>query len=151
MIAFANDKGMYLSSRGARNIAISVASVNKIKVSVVRIYENNILTFLRNGQEDGDYDEELGSGKYEYHEYNYYNYENFGDVVSEKNYDVQSLPKQGNVRPLNLNLDELGYSDKFKGMYLLKIEDVDRQWLQQSKFVSLSDIGLIARQGQDQV
>jgi len=151
MIAFTSDKGMYLSSRGSRNVAISIASISKIKVSVVRIYENNILNFMRSGNDYGYYSEELGSGEYSYHEYNYYNFENFGDVVSEKNYDVQSLTKQGNVRLLNLSLDELDYNDKFKGMYLLKIQDADHQYLQQSKFVSLSDIGLIAREGQDEV
>lgn len=151
MISFANDKGMYLSSLGARNVAINIASVNKIKVSVVRIYENNILNFMRSRQGYGYYEEELGDEEYDYHRYNYYNYENFGDVISEKNYEVQSLPKQGNVRLLNLNLEDLGYNDRFKGMYLLKIQDADRQWLQQSKFVALSDIGVIARQGQDAV
>ena len=151
MIAFANDKGIYLSSAGARNVAINISSVNKIKVSVVRIYENNILNFMRSRQGYGYYEEELGDEEYDYHQYNYYNYENFGDVVAEKDYEVQSLPKQGNVRLLNLNLEDLGYNDRFKGMYLLKIQDADRQWLQQSKFVSLSDIGLIARQGQDAI
>src|SRR4029450_13992000 len=41
--------------------------------------------------------------------------------------------------------------DRFKGMYLLKVEDDDRQWLQESKFISMSDIGLIAKQGEDEV
>lgn len=151
MIAFANVRGMYLSSRGARNIAIKIASVSKIKVSVVRIYENNILNFLRSEEQWGYYEEELGSGKYDYHEYGYYAYDHYGDVVSEKKYNVQSLPKQGNVRLLNLDLEDLSYSDQFKGMYLLRIEDEERLWLQQSKFVSLSDIGLIVRQGSDKI
>ncbi|MCY7409026.1 MAG: alpha-2-macroglobulin family protein [Chitinophagales bacterium] len=152
MIAFADSKGMYLSSRGAGNIAVNVAAVSKVKVSVIHIYENNILAFMRGDERWGYYYEEnnVDEGS-NYHDYQYYDYQNFGDVVSEKTYAVQSLPKQGNVRLLHLNLDEIGYGDRLKGMYVLKVEDADRQWLQQSKFISLSDIGLMARQGSDEV
>ncbi|MBA3647305.1 MAG: alpha-2-macroglobulin family protein [Chitinophagales bacterium] len=149
-IAFANKKSIYLSAAGDRNISINAISLNKIKVSVIRIYENNILAFTRAGTEWGYYDEP-NNGDYEYHDYQYYNYENYGNLISEKTYSVQSLPKNGNTRLLNLNLDDLNYGSKLKGLYVLKIQDADRQWLQQSKFISVSDIGLIVRQAKDEV
>ncbi|MFI5134279.1 MAG: alpha-2-macroglobulin, partial [Chitinophagales bacterium] len=156
-ITFADQKGLYISSRGAKNLAVNIASVNTVKVQVARIYENNILDFMRAGQSYGDYyDSEGGSDNEEYdesryHDYNYYDFSNYGDAISEKQYTVSSLPKQGNVRLLNLNPDDLGYSDRFKGIYLVKVQDEDRQWLQETKIVSLSDIGLIVRQSDDEV
>jgi len=158
-ITFADQKGFYISSRGAKNLAVNITAVNKVKVQVIRIYENNILDFMRSGEQYGDYyDSQGGDGNEDedydesrYHDYNYYDFTNYGDVISEKEYTVSSLPKQGNVRLLNLNPDEIGYSDRYKGLYLVKVQDEDRQWLQETKIVSLSDIGLIARQSDDEV
>lgn len=158
-IAFADGKGLYLSSRGAKNLAVNITSVNKVKVQVVRIYENNILSFMRAGDRYGYYYEEVSDEgddeEYDYsssyHDYRYYDFYNYGDVIFEKDYNVSSLPKQGNVRLLSLNPSDIGYGDKFKGLYLVTVKDNDRQWLQETKIVSLSDIGLIARQGDDEV
>lgn len=149
-LAFAGSKSLYLSSRGARNVAINIAAIKKIKVSVIRIYENNILDFIRGGNNWGYYYEENGDD-YEYYNYQYYNYDQYGDLVKEKVIDVQSLPKQGNLRLLNLNLEEVGYTEKFKGLYVVKVEDVDHQYIQESKFISLSDIGLIVRGSEDEM
>jgi hypothetical protein len=93
--------------------------VTKVKVQIVRIYENNILDFMRAGDRYGYYYEESDEEEEDdydsrYHNYNYYNFFNYGDVISEKEYTVSSLAKQGNVRLLNLNLDDLGYNDQFK-------------------------------------
>lgn len=149
-LAFAGSKSLYLSSRGARNIAINIVNINKVKVSIIKIYENNILDFIRGGNDWGYYYEENGDD-YEYYNYQYYNYDRYGDLVKEKVIDVPSLPKQGNMRLLNMNLEEVGYTDKFKGLYVVKVEDVEHQYLQESKFISLSDIGLIARGSEDEM
>ncbi|HUM46995.1 MAG TPA: MG2 domain-containing protein, partial [Chitinophagales bacterium] len=149
-LAFAGNNSIYLSSRGARNIGINIVNINKIKVSVIRIYENNILNFISAGNDWG-YSYEENGDDYEYHDYQYYDYDRYGDLVKERTYDVQSLPKQGNMRLLNMNLEEIGYNDKFKGLYVVKVEDVDHQYLQESKFISLSDIGLIVRGSEDEV
>ncbi|MEO6168088.1 MAG: MG2 domain-containing protein, partial [Chitinophagales bacterium] len=149
-LAFAGNNSIYLSSRGARNVGINIINISKIKVSVIRIYENNILNFISAGNDWGYSYEESGDD-YAYHDYQYYDYDRYGDLVKEKTYDVQSLPKQGNMRLLNMNLEEIGYNDKFKGLYVVKVEDADHQYLQESKFISLSDIGLIVRGSEDEV
>ncbi|MGB3075492.1 MAG: MG2 domain-containing protein, partial [Chitinophagales bacterium] len=150
-LAFAGNNSIYLSSKGARNVGINIVNINKVKVSIIRIYENNILNFMRAGNEWGYYYEEEEGDNYEYHNYEYYDYNHYGDLVKEKVIDVQSLPKQGNMRLLNMNLEEVGYNDQFKGLYVVKVEDVDHQYLQESKFISLSDIGLIVRGSEDEV
>lgn len=55
------------------------------------------------------------------------------------------------MRLLNMNLEEVGFNDKYEGLYILKIEDVDHQYLQESKFISLSDIGLIVRGSENEM
>jgi hypothetical protein len=146
-LSFANGNAMYLSSRGSRNIAVNIVSINKVKVSYIRIYENNILNFIRAGEQWGYEYEESEDDDYNYHDFRYYDYNDYGDLITEKTYDVQSLPKKGNLRLLNLNLEDIGYGDKFKGLYLVKVQDADHQWLQESQFVSLSDVGLSPAMG----
>ncbi|MDX5436970.1 MAG: alpha-2-macroglobulin family protein, partial [Pontibacter sp.] len=52
---------------------------------------------------------------------------------------------------LNLNLHDLDFDSQFKGLYVLTVASTDKNWLKASKIVSVSDIGLIAKQGQDEV
>ena len=42
-ISFANDKGVYLSAKGAKNIEVRIINVPRVKVVVSKIYENNLL------------------------------------------------------------------------------------------------------------
>ena len=41
-----------------------------------------------------------------------------------------------------------GVTGPMKGLYIVKVQDTERQWLQVSKLVAVSDIGLIVKQGQ---
>ncbi len=43
-ISFANDKGVYLSGKGAKNIEVKIVNVPRVKVVISKIYENNLLT-----------------------------------------------------------------------------------------------------------
>jgi hypothetical protein len=42
-ISFANDKGVYLSGKGAKNIEVRIVNVPRVKVVISKIYENNLL------------------------------------------------------------------------------------------------------------
>ena len=79
-LAFANNKSIYLSSQGARNIGINIVNISKVKISVIRIYENNILDFIRGGNDWGYYYEENGE------DYEYYNYQYLKTIKSYSNY-----------------------------------------------------------------
>ncbi|PVY38851.1 alpha-2-macroglobulin family protein [Pontibacter virosus] len=148
-ISFANAKSIYLSSRGARNIALNLNKVPRIKVSISKVYENNILHYLREGKMyDGYYDEETE----EYYSSSYYDVnENNGNTLFEREYNTESLRKQGSSYLLNLNLHDLDFDSQFKGLYVITMASTDKNWLKDSKIVSVSDIGLIAKQGKDEV
>ncbi|PSR56958.1 hypothetical protein AHMF7605_27420 [Adhaeribacter arboris] len=148
-IGFVNARSVYLSSQGARNIALNVNKVPRIKVSIGKIYENNILRALQEGKMyDGEYDEEAEK----YHEsYSYPVNENNGNIIFEREYDTKNLRKQGNAFLLNLNLDDLDFDSEFKGLYVLTVTSTEQKWLRDSKIISVSDIGLIAKQGKNDV
>ncbi|MBN9386077.1 MAG: alpha-2-macroglobulin family protein [Chitinophagaceae bacterium] len=153
-VSFVNSKGVYLSGKGAQNIEVKIINVPKVKVIVSKIYENNLLMAQRYGYtpketnrpSSGDGDEEGG--------YDYGGYDNggdvtMGDVIYEQEVDTRSLPKSGNNRLFNFSIaDKL---PEFKGIYHIMIRSVKDYWVRDNRFVSLSDIGLIAREGSEKM
>lgn len=146
-LSFASSKAVYLGKNGAKNIEVRIANVPKIKVIVSKVYESNLLMAHRYGyypkEQKGNEDEE-----------DYYYYEEdgdavLGDVVYESVIDTRSLPKYGSGRLFQFNLtDKL--SD-VKGIYHVKIRSTEDYWISDSRFVALSDVGLIAKQGVDKM
>lgn len=144
-INFINSKGMYLSSKGYRNLAMNIVNVPKVQVTVVKVYENNMLQLFRRGTRYG-YTYDLDD---DYHDYEYYNTENLGDTVFTQTYDVDKLPKNNAA-----NLLHLDFSDKLRGydgVYVINIASTEQKWIQESKILALSDIGLIVKQEQDKM
>jgi uncharacterized protein YfaS (alpha-2-macroglobulin family) len=155
-ISFANgDKALYLDALGARNLGLRINEVDKVKVTIAKVYANNIQALLRGEAEYGypNYEEseaEGGSeedGEYVDRSYRYYDVENTGNVVSERTISVGGLPKENGLRLLNLSLKELEFQGPMKGLYVVRVQDSERQWLQVSKLVAVTDVGLIVKQG----
>ncbi|SHJ12586.1 hypothetical protein SAMN02745146_2362 [Hymenobacter daecheongensis DSM 21074] len=153
-ISFANgDKALYLDALGTRNLGVRIAEVEKVQVTIAKVYANNIQQLLRGGQQygydaDGEEGGEGDGGEYEDKSYRYYDVEQLGSVLTERTYSVAGLPKENGLRLLNLSLKDLEFTGPMKGLYVVKVQDTERQWLQVSKLVAVSDIGLIVKQGQ---
>lgn len=146
-IAFADKQGIYLSARGERNLGINIINVPRVKVSVFKIFGNNIQAYMRTGKTyDYFYEND------EYYDINGYPFsEEYGRAVMSREVDTRSLPKVGNIRLLNLKPEELNLNESYKGLYLIKVESTDKRWLQDVQLVSLSDLGIIVKQGRDDI
>lgn len=152
-INFTNSKGVYLSKRGGRNIEVRLTSVKKVKLVISKIYENNLVPAQRYGY----YPKESGSGYASYQEDEGYYYDDYsqgdatlGDVIYETEIDTRSLPKSGGGHLLDLSRFEDRLPD-FKGVYHVMIRSTEDYWVRDSRFISVSDLGLIAREGKDKV
>lgn len=144
-LSFTNSKAVYLSSQGARNIEMRITNVPKVRVVVSKIYESNLVAAERYGYSpadsdygsDGDYYEERSGDA------------TLGDIIYQQEIDTRSLPKRGAGRLFTFNIeDKLG---DFKGIYHIQVRSTDDYWVRDSRFISLSDIGLIAKQGRDKI
>lgn len=150
LIQFANSKGKYLGSKGNRNIAVKIVNVPKVNVQVIKIYENNILAFMRDGfsyrwYETYDAEEEY----WDYYDYRDVNTEMFGNVVYEKVYETSKLEKNNSSRILTIDfVDKL---ERFDGIYVIKVSSTEERWLTDAQVVSLSDIGLITKATGDEL
>ncbi len=153
-IRFTNNKGVYLSKKGSRNLEVQITSVPKVKLVISKIYENNLLLSQKYGyypQEsrasqasyDGDY-----KGDYYYDDYG--SSASMGDVIYEKEIDTRSLPKSGAGRLLNFAAFEDRLPD-FKGIYHVMIRSTEDYWVRDSRYISLSDLGLIAKEGTEKL
>ncbi len=145
-LSFGSTKAVYLNSKGDKNIEVKITNIPKVKVIVSKIYESNLLAATRYGyypQESEDAGEYTG-----YDEYNSGD-ATLGDVIYEKEIDTRSLPKYGNSRLFQFNISDR-ISD-FKGIYHIKIRSTTDYWRSEERFISLSDIGLIAKEGDDKM
>ncbi|MCW5906958.1 MAG: alpha-2-macroglobulin family protein [Chitinophagales bacterium] len=150
-VQFINRKGVYLGSKGNRNIEVNVTSVSRIKVIISKIYENNLLASERSGYYPNDsyYESDYESEEYYYENDYYYDEAVWGDIIYEKVIETKTLPRYGNSRLLKFNIEDK--LKDLKGIYHIKVRSMDDYWRSDSRFVSLSDIGLIAREGKDNV
>ncbi len=149
-IKFQDQKSVYLSGRGSRDIQVSIINVPKVKVKVVKIYENNILNFIGGGyydyyydDYDDYYDDYYGDG------YDYYRAEQLGDVVWEQEYESKELERLGNSRLLKLDFNDK--LNDYNGIYVVQVSSEDDYWLRANKLVSISDIGLIVKEGKESI
>ncbi len=145
-ISFINSKGMYLSSAGYKNLAVNIVNVPAVEVSVVKVYENNIEQFMRRDKSYRyHYDEEEDDGS----DFEYYDTGDMGDEIYHKTIETSKLPRQNSAHILHLD-----FQDKIKnynGVYVISVRSKEQNWIQQSKVLSVSDIGLIAKEEKDAV
>ncbi len=146
-LTFADKNAMYLGLKGNRNLGVKIISIPKVKVSVFKVFENNILHYLRNGQQwDYMYEND------QYYDMAGYPFdENYGKEIFSKEIATSGLSKQGDKYLLNIDPVELGLTDDLKGIYVVKVASTDKRWLSDSRLFSLTDIGLIVRKGPEQL
>ena len=152
-LSFASsDKALYLDALGSRNLGLRVNQIQRVKVTVAKIYANNLQQLLK-GEPEYGYDssnEQGGSqgedGEYEDRSYRYYDVETLGNVLSERTMSIDALPKAGGLRLLNLSLKDLEFSGVRKGLFVIRVQDTERQWLRVDKLVAVTDIGLLVKQ-----
>jgi uncharacterized protein YfaS (alpha-2-macroglobulin family) len=149
-ISFTNSKAVYLSKSGGGNIEVHITNVPKVKLIISKIYENNLLMAQRSGYYPADPEnEEARYALYE-DDGNEYSEATAGDIIYTKELDTRSLPKSGGGYILNVSQFEDLLPDT-KGIYHVSLRSVKEYWIGDSRFISRSDIGLIAKRGRDKL
>lgn len=149
-IQFTSKKALYLSSKGAQNIGLNVVNVPKVQVRIAKVYENNILNYLRSNRYE-QYAEGADGGWGPTGAFNYGGDESsdLSDVLVDKTVETRDLPRVQGVSALNLALPNSGNS--LRGVFLVSVGSKDEAYLEANQLVSVSDIGLVARQTGDEV
>ncbi|WP_337044099.1 alpha-2-macroglobulin family protein [Emticicia sp. 17c] len=144
-LEFANKKSIYLSSKGSRNIGVRITNIPKVKAKIVKIYENNILSFLRNNRyEDYNYTDEGSTPNgfvYSGDDRGFYS-----DVILDRTIETGNLPQVHGTSIMNMPLPD---QSKLKGVYLVSLNSNDEYYYNTSKLVSVSDLGIITKKSDD--
>lgn len=147
-ISFANKKGLYLSSKSSRNIGVNIVNVPKVQVRISKLYANNILHYIHNNRwSDYAYvgDDWQPTGNFNYSDDRE---SQLSDVIVNKIVETANLSKSKGVSALNIALPD---DNKRQGVYLVAVNSEEEAYLGATKLVSISDIGLIAKQGKDEL
>ncbi len=146
-VSFVNKNGIYLTSKGSKDVAVRIINIPKVKVTLYKIYANNIQAFLRStGSTNRYYEEEYGEGNEEDYYLNEIN--NYSDVVYEKIINTTNLKKSNGLSLLNLNFNDI---NNLSGIYAISVASVEENWLRSTKVLCISDIGLLAKHTDDEV
>lgn len=138
-VMFSDKQGMYLSKSGMKNVAIKTINVDELEVEVYQIFANNLQHFFQSNYAYSYYNNNYSRRLYA---------RNFGKKIYTKKYKIKA--DENELHSKTLNLAQFKMDEKFSGVYLINIRNADQYWGGVSKVVSMSDIGLIAKQGTDE-
>lgn len=145
-IEFVNSKGIYLSRRGAQDVALRINHVPKVRIKITKVFENNLVHFLRQQKRyGGHYDSE----SQQYHNYRYYDTEHYGELVYDEVQPVSALRKQGDAHLLNLRIPDK--YDGYQGIFVVDVISEENFWVRNSKIITVTDLGLMSRLGHDEL
>jgi uncharacterized protein YfaS (alpha-2-macroglobulin family) len=145
-ISFSNKHAQFITNKGKQNIGLNIINIPQVQLQVTKIYRNNILLYMNNMRSyDYEYDEEGESSEGNDIYYDDYN-EQYGSLIVDKAVDTRDLPSNKGISLLNVNLND---DKKFKGIYHIKVKSNGEDYSSASKLVSVSDIGILAKQSKN--
>lgn len=137
-INFADKQGKYLLLSGNKNLQVNIVNVDEAEIEVSQVFKNNLIHFLdRYSYTYGGYD------------YNPYFYlETLGKQLYTKKLELSG--GQNWLQKVTINVND-ALKSGYKGLYTVTVRSDEERWVQDSKMVSISDLGLIAKKSNNQI
>ncbi len=148
---FTSSSGIYMLLDGQKHIELKTVNLSQLNVRISQIFQNNLVFFLDGGRSYDydfydDYYDEGGIRSYT-RKFRYY-IGNYGRMLKNDTITIKNLTNQEVTTLYDLNpYLNTGY----KGFYLVDIADLKEPWRSTSKFISISDLGLIVKQSSNEV
>jgi uncharacterized protein YfaS (alpha-2-macroglobulin family) len=147
--------GSYLVRGGPQNVGLEVVNVQKLRMEVVKVFENNLVHIVprvasrasaRYCGDEGCFEED-GSGAWapDYDSSYYqsmYDVGTFGSQVYEG--EIKLPDKKNEWQELKLPFPVID-ADKRPGLYRMRIMDAESGWRYVEKWVLSTDLGLVAK------
>lgn len=147
VLSFVNNSCVYMSAKGKHQLGLKVLNIPKLKYSCFKIFENNLFSFFRQGK---DYDWGYDGDRY----YNYRFYpmnRDFGVSVFDQEIFTGDLSKEGDMSFLPFHPAQADGKPAMHGLYLVQLAHPDKVWMTDQALVSVSDLGLMVKKGQDEI
>ena len=141
-INFTDRRGKYLMFSGEHNLELSAVNIPGVDIEVSQIFKNNALYFVK--QYNYSSYEDYG---YDYY-YPYYNVNDYGHQLYKEKRKLKDNPNS--LEKFSVNLDKLR-DKKLKGLYVVEVRSTQDRWRNATKMLSLSDLGIIAKESPNQL
>lgn len=139
-INFADKTGRYLSREGLNNLEINTVNISDAELEIIRVNKENIIPFIT----QNSYNFTRGEEYY----YPYYNTYNLGEPVHTESIKPEN---RGNwLERFTVNVKDKIKGDE-KGIYVITARSTDGSWASDTKALSITDLGIIAKTGQDEI
>lgn len=129
-----NSPGRYLSSKGHLNLGLETVNIEKVNLEISQIYANNIVTYLTS----------TNDGAYTYSAY----VERLGRVAKSEILNIDAPKNEMVTTPINLKEYLTG---NFRGIIQVVAYNDDERWIQDSKYVIVTDLGIVGKMGRDEL
>ncbi|MDY0083786.1 MAG: MG2 domain-containing protein, partial [Ignavibacteriaceae bacterium] len=154
-LKFSDQQGLYLLRGGSQKLVVDAVNVKGMEVTYSQVFDNNLIHFLRNNYYGGSYyyESDYYDDDYDYYDY-YYSY---GRSYSVGDYGKQIFTEKVDINGKNnlLTKVDIDIKDKlnkqFKGIYVITIRSSNHRYISDSKIVSLSNLGIIAKQVSNEI
>jgi len=145
-ISFPDKSNMYMSSQSGGNIAVSITSIPKVRIRIMKVFENN-LTFMANRSQNYYWDEESYNSTVSRNldATDIVDNDLYGVIVSDKVIETRLLPKQKGTTLLKFPIP---VQDGLNGIFIVLVESTTNRWERASTIVAYSDIALIAKKSE---
>ncbi len=129
-----NSKGRYLSNKGYLNLGLETVNIDRVNLVISQIFPNNLVSYLNNL----NYNDQCYS----------YEIPNYGRVIKSSVFQVNGKSNETITTPVNLG--EF-FTDKYRGIYQVIAYDNDHRWRQDSKYVIITDLGIVVKMGRNEL
>lgn len=126
------EEGNYLSNKGSLNLNLETINVDEVNVSIYKVFANNLVHFL-NSNSGNIYSEQMTR---------------LGNVIQEFSIDIDNIRNE--QIKTKIPLKEYLASDR-KGIFQLVIRDAENYWLNATKMVIATDIGIVTKQSSNEL
>ena len=146
-INFTDKMGMYLMRSGLENLEVNAVNISKVQVEVAQVFKNNILHFLNRSSYNYYYDDEY------YYEYNYgynptYYTADYGKTLYTDKIELKDSKNW--LQSFSVNMNK-ALNQKYQGIYVITVRSDDERWIHDSKFIAVSDLGIITKASGDDI
>ena len=140
-IAIVSQKRYYLSS-AVKKLNVKIQSLEKVRLTIHKIYENNIIHYANTEGNGFSYNRE-------YYYWSRLDENNFGDIIFNEIVEVGKLEKADNGHLIDLS--ELVEEIDNHGIYVVELKAENDYYLRDKRAFAISDIGMIAKSAQGEI
>jgi uncharacterized protein YfaS (alpha-2-macroglobulin family) len=125
-------KGIFLPKRGKLNVGIETINISKLELSLEKIFVNNLVYFLNTNRMYS----------------RYFRQDYLGKHIARKEIEIEGTPNT----KITTTIDMGDYLNEEKeGIYILVLRRPERRWHSTIKWVRITDLGITAKIGQDEL